>query len=44
MYSQKEIHRVFTWQWQEKDPVSSWSHCHQVEVTLTIIPLKNQDK
>ena len=44
MYSQKEIHRVFTWQWQEKDPVSSWSHSHQVQATLTIIPLKNQDK
>ena len=43
MYSQKEIHRIFTWQWQEKDPVSSSSHSHQVQVTLTIIPLKNQD-
>ena len=44
MYSQKEIHRVFTWQWQEKAPVTSWSHSHQVEATLTIIPLKKQDK
>jgi hypothetical protein len=44
MYSQKEIHRVFKWKWQEKDPVSSWSHSHQVQATLTIIPLKKQDK
>lgn len=44
MYSQKEIHRVFKWQWQEKDPLSSWSHRHEVEATLTIIPLKKQDK
>ncbi|MGD2092651.1 MAG: hypothetical protein PVH61_41175 [Candidatus Aminicenantes bacterium] len=44
MYSQKDIHRVFRWQWQEKDPVSSWTHHHQVEATLTIIPLKKQDK
>jgi hypothetical protein len=44
MYSQKEIHRVFRWQWQEKDPVTSWSHSHEVAATLTIIPLKKQDK
>jgi hypothetical protein len=44
MYSQKEIHRIFKWQWQEKDPVSSWSHSHEVEATLKIIPLKKQDK
>ena len=44
MYSQKEIHRVFKWQWQEKDPGSSWSHRHEVETSLTIIPLKRQDK
>jgi hypothetical protein len=43
MYSHKEIHRVFKWQWQEKDPGSSWSHRHEVETTLTIIPLKRQD-
>jgi hypothetical protein len=44
MYSKKEIHRVFKWKWQEKDPVSSWNHSHQVEATLKIIPLKKQDK
>ena len=44
MYSQKDIHRVFRWKWQEKDPGSSWSHNHEVEATLTIIPLKKQDK
>ncbi len=44
MYSQKEIHRVFKWQWQEKDPRSSWSHRHEVEATLIIIPLKREDK
>jgi hypothetical protein len=44
MYSQKEIHRVFKWKWQEKDLLSSWSHSHQVEATLTIIPLKKKDK
>ena len=44
MYSGKDIYRVFKWKWQEKDPVSSWSHSHQVEATLTIIPLKKQDK
>jgi hypothetical protein len=44
MYSQKEIQRVFKWQWLEKDRGSSWSHRHEVEVILTIIPLKKQDK
>jgi hypothetical protein len=44
MYSQKEIQRVFKWQWLEKDRDSSWSHRHEVEVILTIIPLKKQDK
>ena len=43
MYSQKEIHRVFKWQWQKKDPVTAWSHSHEVEATLKIIPLKKQD-
>lgn len=44
MYSQKGINRVFRWKWQEKDPVTSWSHRHEVTATLTIIPLKKQDK
>jgi len=43
MYSQKEIYRVFKWQWQEKDPGSSWNHRHEVEATLKIILLKKQD-
>jgi hypothetical protein len=44
MYGEKEIHRVFKWKWQEKDPVSSWNHSHEVEATLKIIPLKKQEK
>jgi len=40
MYNQKKIHHVFKWQWQEKDRHSSWSHRHEVEATLIIIPLK----
>lgn len=43
MYDGKKIHRVFKWQWQEKDRHPSWSHRHEVEATLIIIPLKKQD-